>query len=62
MVGWTVRLTQYAVAGALPHNSANAMDYARSYPPGHPFRGQWGKWDYVRFARELAAAERAQWR
>ena len=61
LVGWTVRLTQFASDGWLPHNAANAPDYARHYPTEHPWSRQWGKWEYGRFVRELAAAERARW-
>jgi hypothetical protein len=61
LIGWTVRLTQFAAGGWLPHNAANVRDYARHYPAEHPWSRQWGKWDYGRFARELIAAERAQW-
>jgi hypothetical protein len=58
LVGWNVRLTQHAAAGRLPYNSANVMEYARHYPPDHPWRRPWGKWDYARFAREIASFER----
>jgi len=62
LVGWNLRLAQYSIAGWLPLNNGNVGEYARDYPPGHPHRAPWPRWDYARLASELADAERRMWR
>jgi hypothetical protein len=59
---WNVRLAHYTVAGWFPNNARNTAAFLRDYPSGHPYRQPWAQWDYVRFAGEVADAERRMWR
>ncbi|MFQ5600344.1 MAG: hypothetical protein ACE5G2_07295 [Candidatus Krumholzibacteriia bacterium] len=60
--GWNVRLAQYNLAGLLPFNPANVVEYHRHYPRGDPHRQRYALWDHVRLGREVVEAERTMWK
>jgi len=54
---WPIRVAEYKLAGFLPLNPGNAMQYLRHHAPGSPDAQPWGHWDYARLVRELRQAE-----